>query len=46
LLALGTIAVVAGALRLAASMLAADTKGRRNAVYWVVAGTVAALAQF
>jgi hypothetical protein len=46
LLALGTIVVVAGALRLAASMLASDTKGGRDAVYWVVAGTVAAISAF
>ena len=44
-MAFGTIVVVAGVLRLAASTLAADTKGRRDAIYWVVAGTVAAIAQ-
>jgi hypothetical protein len=43
LAALGMIAVVAGALRLGASMLAADTTGRRDAVYWVLAGTLTAL---
>jgi len=46
MVALGTIAVVAGVLRLTASMLVADTKGRRDAVYWVVAGTVAAITAF
>ena len=40
------MAVVAGALRLAASMLAADTKGLRDAMYWMVAGTVAAITAF
>jgi hypothetical protein len=45
LVTLGMITVVAGALRLSASMLAADTKGRRNALYWVITGAVTAIAQ-
>jgi hypothetical protein len=44
LFALGTIAVLAGAVRLAASMMAADVKGRRNAMYWLAAGALAATA--
>jgi hypothetical protein len=42
-LALGTIAVVAGALRIAAAALAADAHERRCTVYWVVSGVAAVL---
>ena len=45
-MALGMIAVVAGALRLAASLVAADARARRDALYWVIAGTLTALARF
>jgi len=41
---LGTIAVLMGATRAAASALAGDGRGRRAAVRWVVAGALAALA--
>jgi hypothetical protein len=44
LLAVATIAVLAGALRFAASTMAADVNGRRNAIYWLVAGALAATA--
>jgi hypothetical protein len=46
LLALGTIAVMAGVLRLAGSALLADAKGRRDALYWVVAGALTAIVPF
>jgi hypothetical protein len=43
--AIGTILMVGGALRLAASLAAADTSERRSALYYLAIGAVTTASQ-